>query len=102
MGRKLTMSYQYTLEAKESYWAALGKSTHRGRDPSLLSPMKCIKHSVQAPTWIYWGKSSKGCQGQLKNWRILLTRIILTPEIKAGKKRLWGTYYPCVKIAITR
>lgn len=45
-------------------------------------------HSVQyqAPTWIYWGESSKQGQGWLKNWRILLT-----PEIiKAGEEKALG------------
>lgn len=45
----------------------------------------------QTPIWIYRGESSKGCQGQLKNRRILLTRIILTPEtIKAGEEKALG------------
>lgn len=49
MDRKLTMSYQYTLETKEVYWAALGKSTHSRSDPSLLSPVKRIQAQCQTP-----------------------------------------------------
>lgn len=67
------------------------KALTQGQILLSLALWNASKHSVQAPTWIYWGTSSKGCQGQLKNWRILLTRIIMTPEIiEAGEEKALG------------